>query len=215
MKGPHEPLQWDSLKIESPARHSTPRPRRRQAEAWQGLHTNDGQIRGSRQFQTSSRARKPYVADGGIVAYFRKTRGDQKLQNSMPNSSTNVPCISGLRLGSWKEMWHTCDRYMRILAAALLLGFVLPMICLALPSTVLGSMPGHCHRHGSPVSDPDHSCCRARPESPAQVQIAPSPASHLSRAFDFGIIDSSNLFLAPAPVDKANPSPPPQLILRI
>lgn len=112
-------------------------------------------------------------------------------------------------------MWHTCDGYMRILAAALLLIFVLPMICLALPSTGLGNMPGHCHGHSSPASDPDHSCCRARPESPAQVQIAPSPTSHLSRAFDFGIVDTSNILLAPAPVDKADPSPPLQIILRI
>ena len=104
---------------------------------------------------------------------------------------------------------------MRILAAALLLIFVLPIMCLALPSTVFGSMPGHCDGHSSPVSDPDHSCCRARPESPAQVQITPSPTSHLSRAFDFGIVDSSSIFPSPVPVDKADPSPPPQLILRI
>lgn len=102
----------------------------------------------------------------------------------------------------------------RILAAALLLIFVLPMICLALPST-LGTMPGHCHGHRGPVSDPDHSCCRARPESPAQVQIAPSPTSHLSQAFDFGMVDSPSIRLAPAAVDKADPSPPPQPILRI
>jgi hypothetical protein len=118
-------------------------------------------------------------------------------------------------LGYWQEMWHTFGGSMRILAAALLLMFVLPMVCLARPSNVFGSMPGHCHGHSSPVSDPHHNCCRARPESPAQVQIGPSPTSHLSRAFDFGIIDSSNIPIAPATVDKVNPSPPPQLILRI
>jgi hypothetical protein len=111
-------------------------------------------------------------------------------------------------------MWHTFDGHMRILAVALLFIFVLPMICLALPANASGSMPGHCHGHSKPVSDPDHSCCRARPES-AQVQITRSPTSHLSRAFDLGIVDSSNILLAPVPVDKADPSPPPQLILRI
>src|SRR5207302_168618 len=119
------------------------------------------------------------------------------------------------RLGYWQEMWHTFDGYMRILAAALLLSFVLPMICLALPPNASGSLPGHCHGHSRPVSDSDHSCCRARPESAAQVQITRSPTSHLLRAFDLGIVDSSNILLAPVPVDKAGPSPPPQFILRI
>lgn len=146
---------------------------------------------------------------------FPKTRGDRISVDRLPISVAGFRTFQQCRLAYWQKMWHTFEGHMRILAAALLFIFVLPMICVALPSTVFGSMPGHCHGRSSPVSDPDHSCCRARPASPAHVQVTPSPRSHLLPSLEFGIIDSSSILLARAPVDKSDPSPPPQLILRI
>src|SRR5205807_9936102 len=62
----------------------------------------------------------------------------------------------------------------RVFATILLVVVGAPIVCLALPATISpGPMPGGCHGHHEPVPLPSHSCCCARPQLPAQMQIAP------------------------------------------
>jgi hypothetical protein len=106
----------------------------------------------------------------------------------------------------------------KILAAGLLLIFVLPAIAFSLSATVLtesGQVSGGCHGHHNPMPMPSHSCCYARPQAAAPIQIGPSATplqtvvgdavpSELSRG-DLGLVARSHV----------NLSPPPQPILRI
>jgi hypothetical protein len=106
----------------------------------------------------------------------------------------------------------------RMLAAGLLLVFVLPAVSVALPRAIFmtsGNMAGGCHGHRESMPIPSHSCCYARPQAPARVQMI-SSATPLNLAVGevaAPIADHAHLVLAQP--SQTAPSPPPQLILRI
>jgi len=104
----------------------------------------------------------------------------------------------------------------RVFAAILLVVLGAPIVCLALPATVSpGPMPGGCHGHHEPVPLPGHSCCYARPQLPAQMQIAPllAPVNLIRR--DVSQVGDSGVNVVFNTHVRADSSPPPPSVLRI
>lgn len=68
---------------------------------------------------------------------------------------------------------------MKMVAIVLLGIFVLPGLCFGQQTGMLGlagEMSGRCHGHGGQLPLPSHSCCYAKPQPRAPVQISPVSA---------------------------------------
>ena len=103
----------------------------------------------------------------------------------------------------------------RIFVAVPLLIFLLPMVCLALPSTESG-LSGHCRGHHHPNSSTSHSCCYAVPQPTSPVDISPtSSVERLETAIsDAPLIDLHSAHL-PVSFVEVDVSPPAPVVLRI
>ena len=104
----------------------------------------------------------------------------------------------------------------RVFATILLVVLGAPIVCLALPATISpGPMPGGCHGHHEPVPLPSRSCCCARPQLPAQMQIAPllAPVNLIRR--DVSQVGDSGVNVVFNTHVRADSSPPPPSVLRI
>jgi|SRR5579859_1462186 len=108
-------------------------------------------------------------------------------------------------------MWH--PTLMKVLAGILLLAFGTPFVSLALLMPP-GGMTGGCHGH-PPMPTSSHSCCYARPEAPAQVQINPIAISGrlpIAKASPLKVECTNVAVMAYLQWDF---SPPPESVLRI
>ena len=113
------------------------------------------------------------------------------------------------------------SRSVAILAVALMLGFMLPMLCLAVVATDVTAaggetMPGGCHGQHSPMQMPSHSCCYASHQVPQAVPIALAlvPQCDVLELIDAAATSGLRMYvaLAPEPLDS---SPPSSAVLRI
>jgi hypothetical protein len=76
-------------------------------------------------------------------------------------------------------------RTLAVLTLSLVVGWMLPALCLALPSNAVtgsGSMHGGCHDHSAPAHCPIHSCCYSQHPQPAAVKATAPPRVALSAA---------------------------------
>jgi len=64
------------------------------------------------------------------------------------------------------------SRIVPVVAMVLLVGFMVPTLCLALTTGNLNPSGGGCHERHGPMPGPSHSCCYAGHQLPAAVAVA-------------------------------------------
>lgn len=101
------------------------------------------------------------------------------------------------------------------MAGGLLLTLVLAALALSLSATVLGQVNGGCHGHHYPMPMPSHTCCYARPQPAAPIQISPSATAPQAVAGDAMPPEVNSACIALVVSSHMSLSLPPQRVLRI
>jgi hypothetical protein len=110
------------------------------------------------------------------------------------------------------------SRAVTILALVLTITFVLPIVCLAVPSRtpVTMSIPEGCHGNQSPIPAPTtHNCCYATHQAPLAVQTGPSPIAVNVLAIRSTTFDSVTFQTEMSLPVRPEASPPLLAVLRI
>ena len=126
-------------------------------------------------------------------------------------------------MASYDTMPNRNPRATTILLLLLVVGYVLPGLCVPVPPTSMTAqhgpdMPcGSCHGHDKHTRIPTHNCCYATPQAPAATQaVCPQGPSLSVTNRRLSVSDSAHPRAGFGAIAEASEfSPPPVSVLRI